>query len=85
MDVSRAAVTAEPYYIRVRAWLRLLIAVAGLAILLLGMYNMFGPLLLEREPWRVYQQGWLVVFDRGAFFVEDIVVMAVGAALAYWV
>jgi hypothetical protein len=84
MDVNRAAVTAEPYYIRAQSWLRLLVGIAGLGLLLLGIYNMFAPLLLDVTALRFYEQGWFVAFDRGAFFFEDIVVMAVGAVVAWW-
>lgn len=84
MDVNRATVTAEPYYIRARAWLRLLIGAAGLGLLFLGMHNMFVPVLFDAEAVRFYEQGWLVVFDRGAFYIEDIAAMAIGAVLAWW-
>lgn len=84
MDVNRAAVAAEPYYIRVRSWLRLLVGALGLGLLLLGIYNMFAPLLFDVAAVRFYEQGWLVAFDRGTFYAEDIAVMAIGAVLAWW-
>jgi hypothetical protein len=84
MDFDRVAVTAEIYHIRTKSWLRFSVAVAGLILVFLGVYNMFAPLLFDVNAFRFYRFATPVVFDRGAFYFEDIAAMAVGAVMAWW-
>jgi len=86
MDAERWKITAETAAIRGRGWLRLMVRLAGVAIVLVAAANLFGI-----ELWTGYRgllDARTVVGEpaRGRIvFVADIVAMAVGAAVAHFV
>lgn len=71
--------------LKLRNQIKFLVRIAGLALVLLGAYNMFlgpvnGALFVE------YRQLGLIMSQQGqsAFFLSDVVVMAVGAVIAWF-
>lgn len=84
MDTERWRITAETTAIKGRGWLRLVLRLAGIALILVGAAALFGA-----DVWTAHRtvvDARVVVGDpRRVVFVADVVVMAAGAALANFV
>lgn len=85
MDVQ-PPIWAEVYWIRTRSWLQLLLQMGGVFLVLLGTYNMFVvPLsdLVAFAPYRMW--GVVVMADQGSYYLGDVLVMCIGAVIAWFV
>jgi hypothetical protein len=83
MDTERLRITGETAAIRGRAWLRLAIRLAGLALVLVGAANLFGV-----ELWTAYRSVWPAVVEPSEgqlVYAADFAVAVVGAAVAHFV
>ena len=84
MDVDRLKITAETTAIRGRGWMRLLLRLAGIAIVLIGAGNLFGF-----GVWTGYHEWWsaaAIVGDQDIIVnAADIVAIGIGAAIAHFV
>lgn len=76
----------ETGWIRIRTFARTAVRIAGLGILFLGIYNMFGAAMLDMPAVAPYRYWGLVrVGEASAYYIGDAVVMALGAAIAWFV
>jgi len=88
--VENVKLNAEIYGIRGRGWLRLLFQLLGIAMVALGGYNLLVPRATAAPFIRFYT--WVApeiiyvngdAFSGSAILVADVVVIVVGAVVAY--
>jgi len=86
MDWERARITADVYGMRAKAKLLLVVQLAGLALVLLAAHNLLFAQMLNTPVWAPYRIFGAVYSSQKevAFFVGDVVAMAVGAAIVWW-
>lgn len=86
MDRDRIRVTAEAYGIRSRSWVRMIIRGAGIAAVLIGAYNLLlSPFLVSPEILTAYRSVVATVLVSSAPLLTDIVLMVVGAVVAWFI
>lgn len=83
MDIR---IRMETLGIRFRSLLKTLVRLAGIGLVLLGVYNMFLVGLLDVGVIAPYRQ-WGLIFtgNQSAYYLGDVLVMAVGAIIAWFV
>jgi len=85
MDFERLRVRFETIYIRSRTWFKTVIRLLGLALVLLGVYNMFLVPLFELQtvaPYRIFgptMNPW-----EGGYYLGDALIICIGAAIAWF-
>jgi len=85
MDIERLKVSLEVFYLRSKGWTRTGIRLLGIALVLLGAYNLLAAPVLQAQPIAPYRELGLVIFRRGAYYLGDMLIMAVGAILTWFV
>jgi len=83
MDTERLKISGETVAIRGRAWVRLAVRLAGIALVVVGALNLFGV-----EVWTAYRSVWPAVVepsDGQLLYAADFAVAVVGAAIANFV
>jgi len=85
MDIERLKLNAEIYGTKAKAKLRLILQIAGIALLLLGAYNLMIVPVLQTELWAPYRMFGAVYSSKEevGFYLGDFVVMAVGAIVVW--
>jgi len=83
MDIR---IRMETLGIRFRSLFKTLVRIAGIGLVLLGVYNMFLVGLLDMSVIAPYRQ-WGLIFTgkQSAYYLGDVLVMAVGAIIAWFV
>jgi len=76
---------AETKMIKLRSFLRFLIALAGVGLVLLGVYNMFVTQLIDAPVIAPYRQWGVIAVDRtSGYYLGDVLIIAVGAVIAWF-
>lgn len=86
MDTESLSITAETTAIRARAWARLGIRLFGVIVLLVGAHNLLLSGMTETVLFGGYRAmaDTIVLSDGGVVGFADVVAMAFGAALAWF-
>jgi len=83
MDTNELRFTARLLGLRAKTYLRFLTGIVGIALVSLGAFNMLVAPVVNLTPLAPYRGIGVVVFERGAYYLGDILVIAVGAVLAW--
>lgn len=83
MAEERDHPTARILAIRMKTIGRSVLQLGGIALVLLGMYNLFGPAIIGLEPWAPYRIPKMVATENGVIFAGDVIVIGAGAAIAW--
>jgi len=83
MDIR---IRLETLGIRFRSLIKTFVRLCGIGLVLLGVYNMFLTGLFDMSVIAPYRQ-WGLVFtgNESAYYLGDVLVMAFGAVLAWFV
>jgi len=86
MNLERLKITGEVYATRAKANLRLVLQLAGVVLVLLAAYNMLLAPVLGMQIFAPYRAAIILTPDSGtgAFYLADVVAMAFGAVLAWF-
>jgi hypothetical protein len=86
MDFERVKLNAEIYGTRAKAKLRLVLQIAGIALVILGAYNLLIAPAMQTELWAPYRMFGSVYSSKEevGFYIGDFVAMAAGAAVVWW-
>lgn len=81
-NTTSTMVQLEVLYIRARGWLRFALQLAGVAILLIGAYNMLAAPVLDVPVVAPYRGLFgTVIHESSILYIGDFVCMALGAIL----
>lgn len=86
MDLQKFKINAEIYGTRAKAKLRLILQIAGIALVILSAYNLLIAPAMQTELWAPYRMFGSVYSSKEevGFYIGDFVLMAVGAAIVWW-
>lgn len=87
-------ISFEAIYISIKSYVRMLIAMAGLGIVFIGCYNLFGPLVIGSEylvdahhvmePVAYQRQNSPIKNDYYLIYISDLLCIAVGGLIAWF-
>lgn len=83
MDLERLRLSAHVTWVRTRSLGRTLIRAAAIGVVLLGMFNMFGPAAVGVEAVRPYPTIRPLATETGLIFFGDVVAIGGGAIVAW--
>ena len=87
IDTERPRISLETVAIRTRGWIRLSLSLAGIALVLVGAWNLLLAPTLGTNPFLSEYRRFLlvlVVSDGGILHLADIVLVGVGAVVAWF-
>lgn len=85
MNIERLKTSVEVFWIRGRGTLRTVLRALGIGLVILGAFNFFTPVLAV-EPLALYPRSevWATT-TTGYIAFEDLIAMATGAIVAWFV
>ncbi|MDT3437848.1 hypothetical protein [Haloarcula sp. 1CSR25-25] len=87
MDWERVRVSVGIYSLKLKNKLRFGVQILGLALVLLGAYNLVAVPVLGTEAYAPYRLGiaiWATTTSPAVFALGDVLAIAVGSILAFW-
>jgi hypothetical protein len=87
MDWEKARVSIGIYALKLKSTLRLAIQITGLALVVLGAYNLLAVPVLGAEAYAPYRLGitiWKTNTSTAVFALGDVLAIALGSMLAFW-
>lgn len=85
MDLERARLAAEVYWVRARGWVRTLVRAVGVGFVLLGAFNLLVAPVVDITPLAPYRAfGIVLAYPHGGYYLGDVVVIGCGAVLAWF-
>lgn len=83
MDRERLQISAQVYWVRARSHLKTVVRLAALAVVLLGMFNLFATAIADISAIRPYPTIQPIGAERGVFYLGDVIAIGAGAVLAW--
>jgi len=84
MSVEEYRTRAEVAWIRIRSKLRVGLRAAGLLLVLLAIFNVFGPVVAEVAPVAPYRAPLTDLASLRSPLYADLIVLTIGLVVAWW-